>query len=105
MQTLNDSFDNCPVCGAPIINLPTGQMRTCHCTGNKVPPIPSPSSVADDLLEGVIRQCCSEKDRDNKIYLDSDAQPPYTAAIEYLAKIGRCKITGKAGRRVLAIWI
>lgn len=105
MQTLNDSFDSCPNCGAPIINLPTGQMRTCHCVKSPPQANQASSSTVDDLLENVIRQCCSEKDKDGKIYLDSDAQPAYTAAIEHLAKIGRCKITGRAGRRVLAIWI
>jgi hypothetical protein len=103
-----ENIQSCPGCGSPIINLPTGPVKTCKCSGISQGPATyqqASSNVSIELLSDVVEQACVKEDEKGNIVLDSQGKKAYAEAILCLADYGKCKIIGKQGRRIIAVWI
>lgn len=98
---------SCPSCGSPIIQLPTGAVRSCRCTGAQRAnaPVQPPDQRFTEMMADVIEQACVVTDNTGKVTIDSQGKRAYAEAILYLADNGKCKVISRQGRRVIAVWI
>jgi predicted RNA-binding protein YlqC (UPF0109 family) len=104
-----ENIQSCQGCGSPIIQLPTGPVRTCKCSGGAQTPAilqqAMNSGVSVELLSDVVEQACVKEDDKGNVVLDSQGKKAYAEAILCLAEHGKCKVIGRQGRRILAVWI
>ena len=113
MITAIDMNDGCPHCGAPVLNLPTGPYFTCACmkkTGRakNAPTQPQQyEKVLEQQVAELLTTLCDLVEETCMVdtVLDSNVRIAKTRAIQLLSRYEKVKITGEAGRRVIAKWI